>query len=208
MLNRSVRLEAIASLLTGVFRNPDQALENPAWFVHLQLWQRRTPLFAADSVTLFLEQANVLYLDRPYRQRLLRLTEEAGQVWGQYYQFQDFSRWRGCGEASERLQGLMLADVAELPGCRVAIAPVPTGDPTRDPTGDPTEEWQARLVPGGCCEFEYEGQKRQVLVGFDVAETEAGVSLKTYDKGIDPETGQGLWGALMGPYEFWKLGDR
>ncbi|WP_255502467.1 CpcT/CpeT family chromophore lyase [Okeania sp. KiyG1] len=24
------------------------------------------------------------------------------------------------------------------------------------------------------------------------------------DKGIDPQTGQGIWGALMGPYKFMK----
>ncbi|MEL6856170.1 MAG: CpcT/CpeT family chromophore lyase, partial [Cyanobacteria bacterium J06607_13] len=28
--------------------------------------------------------------------------------------------------------------------------------------------------------------------------------LKTYDKGIDPDTGRGLWGALMGPFQMVK----
>jgi hypothetical protein len=186
-------LRSLAQALIGEFSNEAQAIASPAWFVNLRLWQRPTPLFTEDSITLFLEQANHLMRDQPYRQRLLRLSEEQGQLFGQYYQFKDFSVWKGCGDAPERLQTLTIADIADLPGCKVAIAQTPSG------------EFQARLVPGGRCEFEYDGQKRQVLVGFDVVQTIAGVSLKTYDKGIDPETGQGLWGALMGPYEFEKL---
>ncbi|NJR71181.1 MAG: hypothetical protein HC771_23005 [Synechococcales cyanobacterium CRU_2_2] len=190
----SPSLRSLTQALIGEFSNPQQAIASPAWFVHLRLWQCPTPLFAEDSITLFLEQANILQLDRPYRQRLLRLSEDQGQLFGQYYQFKDFSAWKGCGQTPGRLQTLTPADIADLPGCRVAIAQTPTG------------EFQARLGPGRRCEFEYEGQKRQVVVGFDVAQSGAtGVYLKTYDKGIDPETGQGFWGALMGPYEFEKL---
>ncbi len=187
-------LRSLAQALIGEFSNEAQAIDSPAWFVNLRLWQRPTPLFAEDSITLFLEQANHLMRDQPYRQRLLRLSEAQGQLFGQYYQFKDFSAWKGCGDAPERLQTLTLADIADLPGCRVAITQTPTG------------EFQARLVPDGRCEFKYDGQQRQVVVGFDVAQSGAtSVHLKTYDKGIDPETGQGLWGALMGPYEFEKL---
>lgn len=188
----SPRLEQLATLLCGEFSNQTQALNNPAWFVNLRLWQKRTPLFAEDSITLFLEQAPALKLDQPYRQRLLRLFEKGEQLYGQYYQFKDFGAWKGAGAQVERLELLSLDDVDDLPGCRVAINP------------DGAQGFKAELVPGGKCEFEYGGQMRQVIVGFDVAATADGVTLKTYDKGIDPETGKGLWGALMGPYELVK----
>ncbi len=190
---RSARLEQLANLLCGEFSNQTQALDSPAWFVQLRLWQKRTPLFADDSITLFLEQAPALKLDQPYRQRLLRLFEEGGQLYGQYYQFKDFGAWKGAGAQVERLASLSLDDVDDLLGCRVGIA------------GDEAQGFKAQLVPGGKCQFEYAGQMRQVIVGFDVAAAGAGVELKTYDKGVDPETGKGLWGALMGPYEFVRL---
>lgn len=187
-------IQRLASWLSGEFSNQAQALESPAWFVQLRLWQRPTRLFEDDSVTLFLEQANGLKLDQPYRQRLLRLSAVDGQLYGQYYQFKDFAAWRGAGQQPERLLQLQQADVAELPGCRVAIA-----------SNAAETEYRATLIPGGRCEFEYDGQVRQVLVGFDLEIAGAEVCLKTYDKGIDPQTGKGLWGALMGPYVFAKL---
>ena len=39
------------------------------------MWQRPVPLFREDSLTLFAEQANVINLDQPYRQRLIRLMQ-------------------------------------------------------------------------------------------------------------------------------------
>ena len=29
----------------------------------------------------------------------------------------------------------------------------------------------------------------------------------SYDKGIDPQTGRALWGAILGPYQFAKVAD-
>jgi hypothetical protein len=29
----------------------------------------------------------------------------------------------------------------------------------------------------------------------------------SYDKGIDPQTGRALWGAILGPYQFAKIDD-
>ncbi len=192
----SPSLQSLAQAMSGTFSNERQAIDSPAWFVNLRLWQCPTPLFAEDSITLFLEQANHLKLDQAYRQRLLRLSEDQDSLVGQYYQFKDFGAWRGCGQAPERLTSRRLADVDPLPGCRVAIRP--GGSFSGGQSG-----YKAELVPGGKCEFEYDGKMRQVLVGFEISQS--GSELKTFDKGIDPETGKGLWGALMGPYEFIRL---
>lgn len=197
-----IDLEQLAIALTGVFENRDQAIASPVWFVSLRLWQRRTPLFVADSVTLFLEQANALKQEQPYRQRLLRLQFSETHFTGQYYQFRDFAAWRGAGAAPERLAALREEDVVSLEGCEVAIAVTPT-----------SQGWLAKatLPPEGRCCFEYAGQERQVLVGFElevnngtVREDTQAIWFRSFDRGIDPQTGQGLWGALMGPYEFLK----
>lgn len=72
----SPNLIVLGEYLAGKFDNREQALADPAWFVHLQLWQRPVNLFTEDSITLFAEQANIVNLDRPYRQRIMRL------MWG------------------------------------------------------------------------------------------------------------------------------
>ncbi|NJN31398.1 MAG: hypothetical protein HC824_13970 [Synechococcales cyanobacterium RM1_1_8] len=206
------QVQQLATLLAGEFCNQTQALENPAWFVALRLWQRQVPLAGTDlfgpegagSVALFLEQASLLRLDQPYRQRLLRLYESEGAIYGQYYQFKEFAAWRGAGAEPGRLQQLQASDLVSLAGCRVAIAC--SSSPATSPPSSPLQvHYRATLVAGGRCEFEYDGKLRRVIVGFELEQTGAISTLKTDDKGIDPDTGQGLWGALMGPYEFVKL---
>jgi hypothetical protein len=185
------RLERLASLLAGEFTNASQALDSTAWFVNLRLWQRPVAGLDPASRWLFLEQANVLKTDQPYRQRLLRLYQDNGQLWGQFFQFRDALSVLGGGQHPERLHGLTLAQVQLLSGCRLAIAPSVRG-------------FRAAL-PAGCrCFFDYAGQQREVELGFEVESQGDIIQYLSYDRGIDPQTGQGLWGALMGPYRFVK----
>ena len=66
-----------------------------------------------------------------------------------------------------------------------------------------TETFMAQPEPGAKCCFPYEGKTRQVILGF----VASAVRFLSYDRGVDPDTGQALWGALMGPYEFNKCQD-
>ena len=183
-------LVQLAACLAGEFDNREQAIADPVWFVHLRLWHRPVALFTEDSVTLFAEQANILQLEHPYRQRLLRLqtTAESGDLNVQYYGFKDPSSVKGAGQHPERLQHLTLEDIEYLPGCILTV-PAPTGDRY---TADPPA--------GAQCYFTYLEETRQVCLGFAVSPTE----FLSFDKGVDPKTGQALWGALMGPYRFTK----
>ena len=69
----------------------------------------------------------MLKADQPYRQRLLQLYQDEGQIWGQFYQFHDVQGVAGAGQHPERLQALTLEQVQYLPGCRLAIAPTARG---------------------------------------------------------------------------------
>ncbi len=184
-------LRALGQILAGEFDNSAQALAEPAWYVHLRLWLRPVPLFAeADSLALFAEQANALTLERPYRQRLLRLRAgEDRRLRVEFYQFRDPVAWRGAARDRQRLATLTAAAVDRL-DCTLPIAV----------TGDRPETWQFRTVapPDYRCCFRYQGQDYTVFLGFAASASE----LLTYDKGIDPATGQATWGALLGPYRF------
>mgnify|MGYP002777057039 CR=1 FL=1 len=187
-------LLTIAQYLAGEFENRAQSAAEPIWYVPLRLWQRPISLFQADSVTLFAEQANFINLHQPYRQRLMRLTQtalqpEALQV--QYYGFKHPSQFRGAGQTPELLKTLTEADVEELPGCVLEVSGrwLPTG--TR---------FVATPPEAACCQFQYDGKIGQVALGFEVSADE----YLTFDKGIDPKTGQALWGAIMGPYRYQK----
>jgi hypothetical protein len=191
-------LQSLVQALAGEFSNQAQALDQPAWFVNLRLWQRPVPLELPGhgGYWLFLEQANTVKLESPYRQRLLRLflDPDFGTIAGQYYQFKDFSQWRQAGASADRLAQIQGSDIELLPGCQVTLRPV-------------NGRYEARLKPGCRCCFDYDGKEREVSVGFDLVAGEGPIEFWSYDKGIDPQTGKGLWGALLGPYQFQKVVD-
>ena len=89
-----------------------------------------------------------------------------------------------------KLNELSLEDLEWLPGCTLSVT-------QQDGT------FTAQLEPGAKCCFEYQGKIRQVVLGFELK----GGRFRSFDRGLDPDTGQALWGALMGPYEFNKCQD-
>ncbi|MGG6293014.1 chromophore lyase CpcT/CpeT [Leptolyngbya sp. AN02str] len=182
----------LAQWLAGTFNNKAQAMEQPTWFVHLQLWHRPLPFRLNGHLAIFAEQANALYPTNAYRQRILVLQEAIDGTPSrvQYYAFRQAERVIGAGADPERLRQLSPNDLELLPGCGLNLT---------------LEATACRAIPNPedkCC-FQYAGETRQVVLGF-----EAGQGwFKSYDRGVDPATGKSLWGAILGPYEFTKCED-
>ncbi|MEO1147812.1 MAG: chromophore lyase CpcT/CpeT [Cyanobacteria bacterium J06638_22] len=185
-------LQTIAEWLAGEFDNQEQAIADPVWFVHLRLWHRPLPFRVEGNPAFLAEQANMLDPENPYRQRVLILqppsatnSGDVGQV--EYRAFRQPQQVKGAGAHPERLQTLSLEDLLPLPGCILRLSAAGQGFKTEPP-------------PEAKCFFQYEGKTRQVVLGFEVEAQR----FRSFDRGVDPETGKGLWGALMGPYQFTK----
>ncbi|WNZ22527.1 hypothetical protein HJG54_06420 [Leptolyngbya sp. NK1-12] len=188
----TVDLTQLAHWLAGEFDNQPQAQDQPVWFVSLRLWQRPLPFRIQGRLALFCEQANSLYLDAPYRQRILVLqpSDNPQQGRAQYLAFKQPERFKGAGAQPERLQTLTLDDLEALPGCELTITYT-------------NQRFKADPDPDAKCCFQYNGQTRQVILGFEATATQ----FLSWDRGVDPDTGKLLWGALMGPYQFHKRQD-
>ena len=184
-------LQTLAAYLTGTFDNRSQAMDDPVWYVGLQVWHRATDLFTDDSITIFAEQANRLKLEQPYRQRLIRLQDGSNGLTAQFYGFKDPSIVLGSGQYPDRLKTITPQDTDFLPGCLLTVQ-------ARSLNGKPG--FYSIAPEGSCCQFKYGDKIGQVSLGFAVSETE----FHSYDKGIDPETQKPIWGALMGPYQHQK----
>ncbi|NDJ19734.1 chromophore lyase CpcT/CpeT [Myxacorys almedinensis] len=180
-------LTILAQYLSGEFENREQAMASPAWFVHLRMWQRPVPLFSQDSITLFAEQANIINLDHPYRQRLMRLQEHHSEISIQYYAFKDPAAVKTGGQHPELLENLTEDHITLLPGCLLQVT-------------QNADCFVAAPASEACCRFSYQGKTIQVALGFEARATQ----FLSYDKGVDPETGAALWGALMGAYTYSK----
>jgi len=197
-MSLSSELVTLAKYMAGEFDNQQQALGEPAWYVHLRLWQRPVPLFSEDSLTLFAEQANIVNLDKPYRPRILRLqhsqtTPDSLQV--QYYMLKDLEAIRGAGRKPELLKQLTPEQIEFLPGCSLTVQ-------SRQVSPN-SYEFSATSATGKPCSFSYQGNNYQVSLGFEATAEE----FRSYDKGIDTTTGKAIWGALLGPFRFTKRQD-
>ncbi|MBE9095141.1 chromophore lyase CpcT/CpeT [Tychonema sp. LEGE 07203] len=193
----SHELIALAQYMAGEFDNREQALADPAWYVHLRLWQRPLPaaLFSDPSIALFAEQANILELDKPYRPRIVQLRHAKtapGVIEAQYYMFKDIAAVKGAGSNPDLLAKLTREQIELLPGCTLSVAV--------QNFGSNRYRFRAFLPQGTRCSFAYGGQSYQVDLGFEAADEE----FLSYDKGISPTTGKAIWGALMGPFRFVK----
>lgn len=185
-------LLSLACWLAGEFENRAQAIEHPSWFVHLRLWQRPLPNRIEGKLSLFAEQANALYLDQSYRQRVMVLSQVEGtdQLHVQYLGLKQPEKFQGAGANPSLLAKLTLADLDWLPGCCLTVK-------RQDDT------FHAQMLPSNRCRFHYQDKVGEVILGFEVSPDR----FCSYDRGVDPETGQSLWGALMGPYKFSKRQD-
>ena len=185
----SQSLTTLTQWLAGEFDNKDQALDQPVWFVHVRLWHRPLPFQIDGNPALFAEQANYLYPENAYRQRVVVLKSIAHSqtLQAQYYAFKQPDRFRGAGANPDCLQDLSLDQLDLLPGCVLTVT-------------QQNDRFKAEPEPDTRCCFQYEGKTRQVILGFEVSADR----FFSYDRGVDPETGKVLWGATMGAYEFHK----
>ncbi|MEO0836698.1 MAG: chromophore lyase CpcT/CpeT [Cyanobacteria bacterium J06642_3] len=189
----SPQLTALATYLAGEFSNQSQASSQPAWYVNLRLWIRPVPIFTDDSITLFAEQANVIKLQQPYRPRILRLRQREN-IEVEFYMFLDLATAQGAGQDKSLIGQITPETIKLLPNCTLKVA-----------TQELNQGYSFTTTPisDEPCSVSYQGTTFQVFLGFKATPDE----LLTYDKGIDPETGKGTWGALMGPYQFSKVDD-
>ncbi|MBK1990017.1 chromophore lyase CpcT/CpeT [Sphaerospermopsis aphanizomenoides BCCUSP55] len=192
-MSLSSQLITLGQYLTGEFNNREQAMAEPVWYVHLRLWQRPINIFLEDSITLFAEQANIVNLDQPYRQRIMRLTQGAEGLQVQYYMPKDPSSLKGAGNNPALLNSLTSEQLDLLPSCILSI--------TQETLAPNLYRFTASPPPETLCSFTYLGNSIQVALGFEVTHT----TFLSYDKGIDSETGKATWGAVVGPYRYQKI---
>lgn len=186
----SNNLLTLTSWMAGEFSNRKQSLEQPAWFVNLIWWQHPIPFAVLDSIALFAEQANALKSDRPYRQRILQFVENEGKIQVKYWGFKDPSLWSGSGKDRDRLNQITINDIEPLAGCLLNVTFF-------------NGKYKAEMPKDAKCCFQYLDESRQVILGFEVSAEE----FWSGDRGVDPETGSAIWGAIMDFYKFKKIQD-
>ena len=175
-------LQAVASHLVGIMDTSAQAAVNPkrvsVRMITCQVQVDQEP----DTIYLYQEQALSKRLDRPYRQRILKLsTTEDGQTESRSYKLQEVSRWMGLCQKNQEARQLQSADLGEAV-CSVFLKPV-------------ISIYVGQTQPGGCPT----NMRGAVKITNTIILHSQGMD--TWDRGFDAE-GKQVWGADNEGYQY------
>lgn len=184
-------LTAFAQTMAGHYSSAEQAGADSAYFdirLHMvPIWGSAADL---DTVWLYVEQAAAGYLDRPYRQRVYRLTAESGAD-GPVYRSAVYTlaaplRFAGVWDSVVAFESLTPDSLEERSGCDILLT---------------------RQEDGSFAGSTGESNCPSALRGASYATSEVTMradELVSWDRGWDAD-GQQVWGAEKGGYVFKRV---
>lgn len=178
--------EVVYTWLKGDFDSSDQARMDPSYFP-VSLRACDATVRGLDGRILYIEQAMMDALDRPYRQRIYSVEEAEGQVMSRVFAIRDGIARQVVG-ACDQSNSLVLTidDIEERRGCEVLLAP----------EGD---EYYRGGTVGESCQSSLNGASYATS---DVLLTAR--AIESWDQGW-MASGEQAWGAMAGPYIFKRV---
>ncbi len=179
-------LETVVDWMTGSFNSAAQAMEDPD-FYHITL--EMAPIWSDgdNEYWLYVEQAAAEARDKPYRQRVYRVTELAdGTIESAVYLLPEPDQAIGAWKADNPLVDVSPGDLELREGCSVFLTRVDS-------------EVFAGETRGTEC--------KSTLRGASYATSKVVVTpegIQSWDQGFDADDQQ-VWGAEKGPYVFKRM---
>lgn len=181
-------LDRLESVMTGHFTSAQQAAEDEAYFdvtLHMvPIW----PEHSTDTVRwLYVEQAITAAADRPYRQRVYRLSDEGLALVSAVYELSgEAQQYAGAWRDASLLAGVGPDDLIEREGCAITLIEGVDGSYV----GSTNEDDCASTLRGAT----YATSRVTIREG----------TVESWDQGFDA-AGEQVWGAVKGPYFFRRI---
>jgi CpeT protein len=181
-------LSLLASYMQGSFSSEEQSQKDTTYFniiLHMKkMWQQRT-----DGIWIYVEQAAASSADKPYRQRVYKLTQLSdGSIESAVFTFSDPLKYAGEWKNENPLEELNPSKLAQRKGCSVFLSKNDDGSFTGS-------------TKGKGCESDLRSAKyatSEVTIKKD--------GMVSWDRGFNDNDEQ-VWGATQGGYIFKKLND-
>jgi hypothetical protein len=180
----------IVDCMTGTFSSAAQAAVDPEHYLSIRLVMVPIWLERSDAWWFYVEQAAAEALDRPYRQRVYRVSPLEGEEYRSdvYTLPGEALAYAGAWRDDRPLADLRPGDLALRAGCSIHLRR----------TGP--EEFIGSTIGDGC---------ESTLRGAAYATSQVRITrdrMESWDRGFDSEGNQ-VWGATEGPYIFDKIAD-
>ena len=181
-------LENLISLMEGSFSSLEQSKSDTAYF-DIRLHMKRMWKSSTDGVWLYVEQAAGNTLDKPYRQRVYKVTQIDDKTFeSAVYTFADPLKYAGDWKKDSPLENLSPKDLVKREGCTVYLTFQGSGT-------------YAGATKGNGCESDLRNAKyasSEVTINSD--------GMVSWDRGFN-ENGEQVWGAAKGGYIFKRVNE-
>ncbi len=177
-----------AKIVSGVFSNKEQALDNPKKFAHIQIHIR--PLFfnTYNCFAFYSEQRYQHDIWNPYRQSINKLSQEEEIFIFSNYKIEEKERFTGGGLDISLLDNISKYKLYKKSGCSMHFKETNPGN------------FLGTLESGCKCYIEYGRDKTYVKSKVTVNKN----ILISEDSGYEIETDKKIWGSEFGPLIFQK----
>ena len=178
-----------AKIISGIFSNKEQALENPKKFAHIQIHIRPLFLKTFKCYSFYSEQRYQHDIWNPYRQVINKLYQEKDIFIISNHKLDNKERFTGGGLDISLLKEISKHKLQEKSGCSMHF----------------------RENNQGCFIGKIEpGEKCYIQKGKDKTYVKSKVILNEYnliseDSGYEKATGKKIWGSNFGPLVFKKI---
>jgi len=180
-----------AKIISGIFSNKDQALNNPKKYAHIQIHIRPLFLQTYKCFAFYSEQRYQHDIWNPYRQCINKLFKEKEVFVMSNYKIEDKERFTGGGLDISLLDKISNYKLYKKCGCDMHFRETKPGN------------FSGSIEPGEKCLIKMENKKTFVKSEVILNNT----TLITEDSGYELVTGKKVWGSNFGPLKFKKIDD-
>tara|TARA_B100000214_G_scaffold333528_1_gene275631 strand:- start:50 stop:649 length:600 start_codon:yes stop_codon:yes gene_type:complete len=178
-----------SKILSGIFSNKEQALDNPKNFAHIQIHFR--PLFfkTFKCYAFYSEQRYQHDIWNPYKQSINKLTQEDEVYVLSTHKITSQERFTGGAFDISILDKINKYNLSKRYGCSMHFKKIKSGI------------YSGSIEPGGKCYIQ-NGSKMTYLKSEVILNKK---SLISEDSGYELQTDKKIWGSNSGPLKFKKI---
>ena len=186
---RNKKLLEFSKIISGVFSNKEQALDNPKKFAHIQIHIR--PLFfkTFNCFAFYSEQRYQHDIWNPYRQSINKLSHEKDIFILSNHKIEDKERFTGGALDMSLLENISKYKLYKKSGCSMYFREASPGN------------FSGMIEPGCKCYIQYYTNKTYINSEVTVNKN----CLISEDSGYKIENNKKVWGSDFGPLIFKKI---
>ena len=180
-------MRELASLMAGDFSNRAQSDADPKNYAHIRIFFRPLPWEFFSGIGFYSEQVYDYDLWTPYRQGVHRLVDRGDRIYIENYSLIEAENYAGSGHNRDILLTIPPDAIERRYNCSMVF--VKDG-----------EMFRGSVEPGNNCLIHRKGVNTYLVSMVELTET----TWVSWDRGMDIETHQQIWGSAKGPLKFTK----